>query len=217
MGFDAYFERDYFSAQDFVEQFGVDEEHPFTIAMFDMRESWDADEKKKVPKPVVFLLELDKPMFLNRTNHEALRARFGPGYEDKERTIGQVVSIRAYLKNAGRDKPPMPIVEILRKPHPDMHAPIGEQVGKRWLERLAVFGGSPTQFLDWLVPRGPKLADLLARCPSIAAYPRLALKRMGEYVDEREKDIVRKENPRPPANKHSAPGYKDVQNDPTRF
>jgi hypothetical protein len=195
--FDQYFERDYFSAQDFVEQFGVNEEHVFTIAMFDLRESWDNDERRKIPKPVIFLVELPKPLFLNRTNHEALRARFGHGYEGNDRVIGQKVTIYAYQKSAGVQKPMMSVVEILSKMHPDQHAAIGEDLAKRWAARVAVFGGSHSAFMKWLQPRAHKLFELLSSCENVAEFPRLTLQRMGEYVDEHEREVIRRDSKNP--------------------
>lgn len=180
--FDRYFERDFFTGEEFVERFGVDEEHIFHIGGFDMRDSYDQESGKTIPKPVLYLAELAKPIFLNRTSHEALVIRFGKGYDAMPTVIGQRITMVGRVKQAGRTR--MSWGEVMPHRHPDMHAPIGEKVAQRWLAKVTELKGSVQDFLRWLQPRAGRLHEHLLTCSQPAEWPNGAMPRMAEYLDD---------------------------------
>lgn len=182
--FGKYFERDYITGEQFVELFGLDKPTVFQITGFGMRESFDSDTQKKMPKPVIFLAELPgkKPMFLNRTGHEALLDRFGEEYEDKPSTLNQLITIVGWETKDKQGRRLMAGGEILNTVHPDQHASIGPKVAEKWLARLKEFGGTPDKFLHWLQPQSHELHAMLRELDP-PDYPRGALHRMGQYIE----------------------------------
>lgn len=178
--FSSYFERDYATADDLYRQFG-EGEHELQINKFGLRESFDQQARAKMQKPVIWLDGVlgNKPFFINRSSHDALCSRFGPGYEDLPTTIGQTVTLNIYRRKI--DGKLEACTEILDFAHPDMHACLGQQIADRWLARLEPFQGTPDLFRKWLRAENPKLAHLLDGKP-VAEWPRGALTVMGAYV-----------------------------------
>lgn len=184
-GFDAYFEKDFVNGTEFVQLYGVGSETDFHIAGFDMRESYDEEARKYVPKPVIYLEELPKgrPIFLNGTNHDTLVELFGINYDDNPAVIGQRITLTSERKLADRDKNKyMNIIWVVNRRHPDQHQAIGEKLATRWLERLKPCGGAVAGFLRWVQPQSPPAAERLGSCSTPAEYPVRALVLMGRYV-----------------------------------
>ncbi|MCC6295388.1 MAG: hypothetical protein IT469_01635 [Pseudomonadales bacterium] len=185
--FSTYFERDYATADDLFRQFG-EGEHALVINKFGLRESYDQTQRKQVPKPVVWLDGVlgNKPLFINRGSHDGLCDRFGAGYEDDPRTIGQTVTVNIYRKRI--DGKLEACTEILDTAHPDMHAALGQEIADRWHGRLDEFGGSIDGFRKWLRGANPKLAHLLDGKPA-HEWPRGTLTVMGQYVKAQGKAV----------------------------
>lgn len=185
-GFADYFEKDFVSGTEFVQLFGVGAEMDFTISGFEMRESYDDEAKKNVPKPVMHLLELPKgrPIFLNGTNHDVLTELFGRGYDDNPAVLGQRITLTSERKLADRKKNEyMNIIWVVRKKHPDQNQPVGEKIAARWMARLKEVGGSVAGFLKFVQPQNPHAHEKLYGCTQPAEYPVRALGLMGQYVE----------------------------------
>lgn len=129
-----FFARDHLASQDFAQLYGIDKEVTLHLHQFGTKDVRIFDgpnerngEPKVSPKPIVWFAEHpDLPMFVNKTNHERLLARFGFKYwlpEKREEILYAPVRMMAWIKYIGRDQ--KPIVEMAPGPYTDHRAPLG--------------------------------------------------------------------------------------------
>lgn len=184
--FDEYFARDFVSGADWWRDYGS-ATREFTISGIGTRQSWDEKQKKKIPKPVMFLVEHgDKAIFINRTNHERLQELFGGRYFDNDGAAVRGKTLKIRCTELVQKTQTMHIIEIVGA---------GEQGSDagRWADRFLTaignLGLALSDFIWWLGMMNQKqLADTL-RGLACEDWPEVSRQWMKRYIDEANREI----------------------------
>lgn len=197
--FGEYFRKDFMGATDLWSHFGGEaQDVVLTIKSFGWRDSLDHENKRqKIPKPVIFFHELDRPVMLNKTSHQALVTLFGDEYDRDPGTTGQRVTLRLYMKAIGNEGP-QPCCQITMQRHPNQNRAITQLAVDKFMAKARALDTDLDEFLEWLArhSEAPKpLWNLCATTRDRSAWPFAVLEYMKEFLEETEA----RRNPPPPA------------------
>lgn len=207
-----YFARDYMSAGDFSRAYGLLRPRSFRLLQFGLRDAFDQREKKKVPKPVMWLVEMrDLPIFTNKSQHEALLNRFGDLYwrsENRHKILYAPIQLQAYERRGGDG--PQTVIEIVEpeRPHADHREPIGAETADRIRAALAPLGFTRDRFRGWVQQNHRDTLTDLDATESLAELPRYYAQILAEWQREASSDISRKPEPAPKAQPAPKPAPK---------